>query len=99
MIVILKNVHGRDGWNDRALRFGIILLIVVLLYPVYTAFAYQLEIGFLGNILTLWLTFRYKSMLRIKPMKENNWLWPQIIWLVIATIYVGLMLTEDHLIH
>ena len=99
MLIILKNLHSNFGWQDKTLKFGIILLVIVIAYPLYTRFFLQLEIGFIGNIATLVMTLIYQKRIKAKEMREAKWLWPQVIWLCVASIYVGLMLIEDHIIH
>ena len=99
LLIILKNLHAEYGWKDKALRLGIILLVVILAYPLYTGFILQLEIGFIGNIAALIMTLSLRKKLGNRSRKESRWLWPQIIWLSIASIYVAMMLIEDHFIH
>ena len=99
LLIILKNLHTIYGWKDRALKQGIILLIIIVAYPLYTSFFLQLEIGFIGNIVALILTLSLKKKLTQRSRKESRWLWPQIIWLALASVYVALMLLQDYVIH
>ncbi|MBT8256836.1 MAG: hypothetical protein KJO49_00070 [Bacteroidia bacterium] len=99
MLIIIKNLHSNFGWQDRTLKFGLILLLVVVAYPLYTRFFLQLEIGFIGNIATLIMTLIYMKRIRVKKMKEAQWLWPQIIWICLVSIYLASMLIEDHIVH
>ena len=99
LLIVLKNLHAGYGWKDKALRLGIILLVVILAYPLYTGFILQLEIGFIGNIAALLMTLSLRKQLGNRSRRESRWLWPQIIWLSIASIYVAMMLIEDHFIH
>ncbi|MBT8271745.1 MAG: hypothetical protein HKO90_07505 [Flavobacteriaceae bacterium] len=99
LLVIVKNLHSEYGWNDKALNLGIILLVIILAYPLYTGFILQLEIGFIANIASLILTLSLRKKLMSRSRRENQWLWPQIIWLCIASVYIGAMLIEDHLVH
>ena len=76
--------------------FGVFLLILVWLYPLYTFLFNQLEVAFIGNLLTLWVTASYMQKLKKLPIKEHKWMTPQIVWIIIATIYVGCMLVEKY---
>ncbi|TAI48267.1 hypothetical protein [Flagellimonas allohymeniacidonis] len=92
MIWILIRVDKLKGRNNPYFYLGLFLLVFVWLYPLYTYLFNQLEVGAAGNLLTLWLTLKYRS--RLKEVKQNlhNYLAPQIIWLVLATLYVGLQI-------
>ena len=98
LLVILKNLHSEYGWKDQALGLGIVLLVIILAYPLYTSFFLQLEIGLIANISALLLTLSLRKKLIKRSRKENRWLWPQIIWLCITTFYLALMLIQDYFI-
>lgn len=92
MFWILYKVYGKEGKKHPVFRFGVFLLVLVWLYPIYTYFFNQLEVGLAGNLLTLWATISYRN--RLKPLggKMANWMFPQIIWVCLASVYVGLLL-------
>ncbi|MBT8253093.1 MAG: hypothetical protein HKN00_09560 [Flavobacteriaceae bacterium] len=98
MILILKNIHNLQKWNNPTFKLGIVVLVLVLIYPLLTSFMLQLEIGVVLNIVTLIATLKYKRKLKGSNMNENQWLWPQVIWLCLTTVYVALMLVNDYLI-
>lgn len=92
MFWLLYKVNDTLGRKHPTFKLGIFLLILVWLYPLYTFLFNQLEVGFLGNILTLVVTVIYMKRLRAISNRLSRWMIPQIIWLVIASFYVGCML-------
>ena len=92
MFWILYKVYGKEGKKHPVFRFGVFLLILVWLYPIYTFIFNQLEVGLAGNLITLWATYAYRTRLKPFGRKYANWMYPQLIWLCLATIYVGLLL-------
>ena len=98
-VIVLKNLLNLKLRKHKSFKMGITLLFLVLVYPIYTSFDLQLEIGLLGNLVTLFITIAYQRVLKNLQLKENKWLIPQIVWLLVVTIYVGLMLINDYWIH
>lgn len=97
MLGMLIKLH-RDGYRkDKIFKIGVGLLIFVWLYPLYTGFYQSLIIGEIGNIATLIFTIVYFSALKKKYNLLQNWMIPQIIWLSVATFYVGLMIMNVYL--
>ena len=96
MFWILYKVYEALGSSHPTFYFGIFLIILVWLYPVYTFLFNQLEVGFVGNVFTLLITILY--MKRLRPISRPNSLLlvPQIVWLIVATFYVGCMLVYKY---
>ena len=96
MFWLLYKVYAMEGKKHPVFRFGVFLLVLVWLYPLYTFLFNQVEVGLAGNLLTLWATISYRN--RLKSMGKNmaNWMYPQIIWLCLATIHVSLFLINKY---
>ncbi len=92
MFWLLYKVYEVFGSSHPTFYFGIFLLAIVWLYPLYTFFFNQLEVGFAGNIFTLIVTVMYMNRLKQLSLKKSRWMIPQIVWLVVASFYVGCML-------
>lgn len=92
MFWLLYKVYDTYGSRHLTFYFGIFLLIFVWLYPLYTFLFNQLEVGFIGNILTLVVTVIYMNKLRLVSGNLSRWMIPQIVWLVLASFYVGCLL-------
>ena len=92
MFWILYKVYGKEGKKHPVFRFGVFLLILVWLYPIYTFFFNQLEVSLAGNLITLWATFSYRHRLAHFGKKYARWMYPQLVWICLATVYVGLLL-------
>ena len=92
MFWLLYQVYEQLGSTHPTFYFGIFLLALVWLYPLYTFLFNQLEVGFAGNILTLVITVMYRNRLNVLSGRYGKWMVPQIIWLIVATFYVGCML-------
>lgn len=92
MFWILYKVYGMEGKKHPVFRFGVFLLILVWLYPIYTFFFNQLEVSLAGNLITLWATFSYRHRLAPLGQKYARWMYPQLVWICLATIYVGVLL-------
>lgn len=92
MFWLLYQVYDSLGSSHPIFYFGIFLLVIVWLYPLYTFLFNQLEVGFLGNIFTLLITVLYMNRLKELSLKKSRWMIPQIIWLIIATFYLGCLL-------
>jgi len=97
MFWLLYKVYDIEGRKHPVFGFGVSLLILVWLYPIYTFLFNQLEVAFIGNLLTLWATIIYMQKLKKLPIKEYKWMIPQIVWIIIASFYVGSMLVEKYL--
>ena len=96
MFWLLYKVYELLGSSHPTFYFGIFLLALVWLYPLYTYLFNQLEVGFLGNVFTLLVTVLYMNRLKQLSIKKSRWMIPQIVWLVIATFYVGCMLVVKY---
>ena len=96
MFWFLYKVYDIEGRKHPVFHFGVFLLVLVWLYPLYTFLFNQLEVAFLGNLITLWATVVYMQKLRKLPIKEYKWMIPQIAWIIIATFYVGCMFVEKY---
>ena len=96
MFWILYKVYGKEGKKHPVFRFGVILLVLVWLYPLYTYIFNQLEVGLAGNLITLWVTISFSR--RLKPLgdKMARLMYPQIIWLCVAIVYVGLLIVNKY---
>lgn len=92
MIWILYRIHRVMGSKNPYSYLGIFLLVIVWLYPIYTYLFNQLEIGAAGNVFTLLVTLRYGSKLKELKQGLHRYMIPQIIWLIVATLYIGLQI-------
>lgn len=94
MFWILYKVYGKEGKKHPVFRFGVFLLILVWLYPLYTYVFNQFEVSLAGNLITLWATLAYRKRLMSFGKNAANWMLPQLIWIGIAIIYVGLLVFD-----
>ncbi|MBT8321693.1 MAG: tryptophan-rich sensory protein [Eudoraea sp.] len=94
MFWILYKVYGKEGKQHPVFRFGVFLLVLVWLYPLYTYMFNQFEVSLAGNLITLWATISYRNRLKSLDKKMANWMYPQIIWICLATVYVALLLLD-----
>ncbi|MDX1315775.1 MAG: tryptophan-rich sensory protein [Eudoraea sp.] len=92
MFWLLYKVYGKEGRKHPVFRFGVFLLVLVWLYPIYTFLFNQIEVGLAGNLFTLWATNAYRNRLNSIDKKMSKWMYPQIIWLCLATFYVTILL-------
>ena len=92
MFWLLYKVYEVVGSKHPTFYFGVFVLVFVWLYPLYTFLLNQIEVGFVGNIITLVVTVMYMNRLKEVLGKKSRLLIPQIVWLIIATFYVGSML-------
>ncbi len=92
MFWLLYKVYETVGSKHPTFYFGILVLVFVWLYPLYTFLFNQLEVGFMGNIATLVLTVMYMNRLKDAVKDKSRLMIPQIVWLILATFYVGCML-------
>nr|WP_299346070.1 hypothetical protein [Allomuricauda sp.] len=92
MVWLLFRIYKKTGMANGHFYLGIFLLVIVWLYPLYTYFFNQLEVGAAGNIFTLLVTLKYRSGLKGLNRNLSKYLIPQIVWLVAATLYVGLQI-------
>ena len=96
MIWVLLEIYKSLGDKNPYFRLGLFLLAIVWLYPVYTGLYQQLEIGFVGNIFTLFITILYMSKVNKISKSLPKWMIPQSIWLTVATFYTGLMIVDKY---
>ncbi|WP_276391361.1 hypothetical protein [Eudoraea chungangensis] len=97
MFWILYQLYALESKEHPVFKFGVFLLVLVWLYPVYTFLFNQIEVGFAGNLLTLWATSHYILKLKKLAFKQYLLLLPQIVWLLVATFYVGCLLAEKYM--
>jgi len=94
MLFVISRIYKSRGWKNESMYWMLILLIAVWLYPVYTGFYRYLIIGEIGNVLTLVLTLLTFLQVNKSMKKLSFFLIPQLLWLSIATIYVGIQISE-----
>jgi tryptophan-rich sensory protein len=97
MFWLLYKVYETESRSHPVFHFGVFLLVLVWIYPLYTFLFNQLEVAFIGNMITLWATVAYMQKLNKLPIKEYKWMIPQIVWIIIASFFVGCMLIEKYL--
>lgn len=95
MIGVLYQIYRKRGSTNPYFFLGFFLLIIMWLYPLYTSFFDNMEIGIIGNLITLFVTIAYMVRLKAISKRLSQYMIPQTIWLCVATIYVGLMLMEQ----
>lgn len=94
MFWILYQLYALESKEHPVFKFGVFLLVLVWLYPIYTFLFNQIEVGFAGNLITLGVTAVYMKKLKNLPFKKYYLLLLQLFWLVLASVYVGLLLLE-----
>ena len=94
MCLVLQFIYRKQGPRSTMFKWGVFLMLLVWMYPLYTAFYTQMEIGMIGNIFTLGVTWIYFTKVRTILPSRAFWLLPQMLWLGIATVYVGLLLVD-----
>ncbi len=95
MVGVLYQIYRKKGSANPYFFLGLVLLIIVWLYPLYTSFFDNMKIGIIGNLITLVVTIAYMVRLKSISRRLSQYMIPQTIWLCVATIYVGLMLIEQ----
>ncbi len=95
MIWVLVMIYRLQGYQNKYFYWGIFLLIIVWLYPLYTAFFKNLLVGEIGNIITLIVTVIYALTLKDLSLVASRLMIPQIIWLTIAAFYTGLLIADS----
>jgi hypothetical protein len=96
LIGILLQLYLRAGTQSSSFWMGIGLLLLIWLYPLYTAWFKLFEIGTVGNIITLGYTLVYRSRIQKINPKWGRWLWPHIIWMGLATLFLGLQIWQKY---
>ncbi|MEO0895801.1 MAG: tryptophan-rich sensory protein [Bacteroidota bacterium] len=97
LVVTLVQVNKQIGRKNGTFNWGIFLLVSIYLYPLYTGFYKSLEIGMIGNVVTFVFTLVHQQNLKNVNPRLSRLMWPQLIWLTVATIYVGLQLAESYM--
>lgn len=92
MLWIQYQVYGMEDRKHAIFVLGFVLLALIWLYPAYTYLFNQLEVGFAGNLLTLVVSWIYWIRLRTLSLKLSRLMVPQLIWLIVASVYVGSLL-------
>jgi hypothetical protein len=80
------------GWRSKYVYGQIGLLVFMWLHPVYTSIIKAKGIVEIGNIATLILTVLVFYQLKLRFGSISNWLIPQMVWLAVASLYIGLKL-------
>jgi len=96
LIGLLLRLYARSGTQSSSFWMGIGLLLLIWLYPLYTAWFKLFELGAVGNTLTLAYAVVFQSKLRKARPKLARWIWPHIIWMFLATLYLGLQIWQKY---
>ena len=95
LIFILLTLNKRQNMQTPLFKTGVVLLVVIWLYPLVTPYVYPIESGFIVNLLTLGLTVYYFKQLKAQTPRLQLWLLPQLLWLVFSTLYtLGALLSK-----
>lgn len=92
MIVTILRLRKMGKVTRPAMQTGIVLLIFVWLYPLYTLSFQSMILGEAGNILTLMLTVFYARRVKQISRPLARLMIPQMIWLSMACVYLGLQI-------
>ena len=96
MIIVLRKINKTEGVAHPSFALGLLLFIMVWLYPLATFFFNWLELGALGNVVILTVTVIHALRVSKRWPKLARWLIPQVIWLAVATFYVGAMIYDKY---
>jgi len=92
LIWLLFKTVQNVGWQNKNIYWQIGLLVFIWMHPVYTSLFKGDNIVEIGNIATFILTFLVFYKLKIQFKSLAHLLIPQIIWITIASLYIGLKL-------
>ena len=93
MVVVTFNVYMREGQKSLTFRFGLILIVMIWLYPAYTNFDGNMMLGQIASLLTLVMSVIFLVVIRRHSIRLSTLLIPQVVWLGIASLYLGLQLS------
>jgi hypothetical protein len=92
LIWLLFKTVQQVAWQNKIVYWQIGLIVFIWMHPVYTSLIKGDTIVEIGNIATLILTVLVFYKLKVQFNSLANWIIPQIIWITIATLYIGLKL-------
>jgi hypothetical protein len=92
LIWIMIKIAQEIGWRNATFYWLIGLFVFIWLHPLYTSIIKGYVLVEIGNIASLILTVLVFYKLKVQFKNLANWLIPQIIWLIIASIFIGLKL-------
>ena len=95
-VYTLIKVKKKYGIDNSLFQLGLFLLLSIWLYPAYTLFFSNLAIGQIGNIFTLFITLVYLYFLKKAHIPSFKIMLPQVAWLFVAIVYLGLQLGFAH---
>ena len=96
VVFTLLGINKELGLKHRLFKIGVVLVVIIWLYPLYTQLYYPIELGFIGNLLTLMASWWYFKAVRKELPKLVKWLYPLLIWAILATIFTLLMLLQRY---
>lgn len=96
LIYTLLEINKKLDMKQPVFKAGVVLVVLIWLYPLYTRLFYPIEAGFIGNIITLLATFYYYKKLSQSIGHLRVWLWPQLIWISIASFFTLLLLIHKY---
>ena len=94
LVWVLFKTTQQVGWRNKYVYWQIGLFIFIWMHPVYTSIMKGNAIVEIGNIATLILTVFVFYKIKVQFNTLANWLIPQIIWITIASLYIGLKLID-----
>ena len=96
LVFTLLGVNKELGLENKLFKIGVLLILLIWLYPLYTQLYYPIELGFIGNLITLVVSWWYFMVMRKKMPKLVKWLYPLLIWALLASVYTLLMLIQRY---
>jgi len=95
---ILAKIYFQTGTQNRYFGIGILLILLIWMFPLYNSHFHNPGIGEIGNVITLMVTVFYKIKLSKYSLQLSKLLIPQLLWLCIAILYHGLLWIDKFLI-
>lgn len=96
LVYTLLQINKELGIKHRIFKIGVLLVAQIWLYPLYTQLFYPLIMGVVGNLITLALTWYYIKQLSLYLPKLSKWMYPQLIWALLATFYTLMVLIDNY---
>ncbi|MDC7998290.1 hypothetical protein [Gilvibacter sediminis] len=96
LVFTLLKVGKRQVVGSPLFKLGLLVLIVIWLYPAVTPYFYPIESGFIVTVITFVLSIYYYKSLAKQTPRLQLWLWPQLLWLVLVMLYTLVVLLNKY---
>lgn len=96
LVFTLLQINKQLSIQHPLFKLGVVVIVLIWLYPLYTQLFYPIEVGFIGSLITLAATWIYYKKITQTLAGLSKWLYPVLVWAIISGVYTLLVLISKY---